>query len=138
MTLAHGKKIAGLALFLWIGTQIGNAQGCAEFLQGEVFKCIYESCRGSVLIQFPKGGEDQAITCGPVECCGQLITTCDFNGDSCSDARLRDAAVRQSLDRIASRDEVLVADCNGRYSVYAPRPRRDHADVFVLRDDALR
>jgi len=97
------------------------------------------TCRGAIDTYVPNMEyPDNRIkySCGPVECCKQLFTTC-INDGPC-DLSLQNPEVRARIDEIAKTSEVLVANCKGRYALYAPPSERTVNLDRVLEDRVLR
>lgn len=85
--------------------------------------------------EFP---DDIEYSCSFQQCCEQLFTTCEYEGD-CSDVSLRDPEVRNRLDEMAKASAILVADCKGRYTRYWPeRERADNLYHASAADRILR
>ena len=128
-----------------------TALSCAFFLGGAVCsaqcgdRVIYTrlpcvegtTCRSEVFIGTVTGGDLYYESCESVSCCGKLFSSCDLDGGSCS--LLKDPVARERIAKFAETSRVLVADCTGRYTRYAPRPARYNvAGDFIVDERILR
>src|ERR1700722_12262068 len=60
-----------------------------------------------------------AVYSSPVECCGAYIVSYRPGG-TCIMVELRSPAIQDRLAELAAASDLLVADCGGRYALYAP------------------
>lgn len=131
------KHLMCLALVCLCST-FGRSQNCAERLTGVTYTCVYgTTCSGRITVYQPVFGVDRiAYSCTSEECCKQLFTTCT-NDSACPFSPLN-PQVRARIDEVATTSEVLVADCKGRYSLYARRRSETTIDLDrVLAADSI-
>ena len=131
--------ILSAVLFVCLcGTSVGFAQACTEDLNTAQWHCVFDGCQRTVYYQTP-GGEQPlwSYSCTSLDCCGELITTCHFDGP-CEAGGLRDHANLRRLDDVATRHNVLIADCKGRYMLYRQFRKQRSLPDYSLSDRILR
>ena len=112
---------AGLgALLLCLGGTLCSGQ-CADTWNSFTAYCANtKGCSGSVTGYQPDIWEyGVAVYCSPVECCGSYIASYRPGG-TCIMVELRSPAIQDRLAELAAASDLLVADCGGRYALYAP------------------
>lgn len=110
--------------------------GCsAQYVAHEV-KCQTNTCSSEVGQVVPAGGYGTASTVVYFSCCGRSIPS--YNpGGLCYLTELRDPQVQQRLAKAASRSNILVANCEGQYSLYQPQDERQRKRFDVMSLDRI-
>jgi len=106
--------VFGVLALLFCASTARAQFDCAEYFEYQEVKCVYQDCVDHALIPIPRGGELYHYTCTPYNCCNQLITECDFDGNSCPGVWRNNPDVRRHVVEVAATSRVLVADCRGR------------------------
>jgi hypothetical protein len=94
---------------------------CVDSWESQEIHCVDENggqCYVDVQTPGPPSEYGVIPECSGVDCCGQLVTTCEGNSN-CVPELLRRADVRGRLKKVAADSDVLVADCKGQYVPYA-------------------
>lgn len=133
------KHLMALAFACLCSTFCSSQTGeCCNHLQSNTYTCESSHCSGRVTVYTPvQEGEDLIrFSCNHSEdCCGQVFTTCTNDGGCL--AASRNPEVRARIDEVATTSEVLVANCKGRYALYAPRGERTIDLDRVLATDRI-
>jgi hypothetical protein len=129
-------------LILWcFAGVVANAQ-CAQQWNSTEHHCETSTCNDTILTFTPV--EDSCcyhFSCESVDCCGELFSTCPSDEEECGDALTRSPEVRKRLSELSATSKILVADCRGHYSLYAPRLQDTtgkRGQTFAVNDHILR
>lgn len=112
------KNLMALA-FVFLCNAFCASQTCTYKLDEFHLTCETATCSSTITQRLPAPGKDTIkYSCQTVSCCGELKTTCTDDG-SCPFALVR-PEMQARIEAIAATSQVLVADCTGRYTPYAP------------------